>query len=88
MFAFIFLLLLQFSHCTWTGVIFVTEAVAVMLEFWSDWDSAVILHVMLPSTHMFQVLTRNWNFMIFIGRKCDFLVYPVHFEVKFFCVGS
>jgi hypothetical protein len=41
MFAFIFLLLLQFSHPTWMGVIFVTEAVVVMLEFWSDWDSAV-----------------------------------------------
>jgi len=26
--------------------------------------------------------------MVSIGRKCDFLVYPVHFEVEFFCVGS
>jgi hypothetical protein len=22
--------------------------------------------------------------MIFMGRKCDYLVYPVHFEVEFF----
>jgi hypothetical protein len=43
MFPFIFLLLLQFSHCTCMRVIFVTKMMVLMLAFWSDWDPAVVL---------------------------------------------